>query len=229
MSKNEALLKSLNSRMEDYYDAYKYFKQHNLSQQEDCLKKFKILEMAKNFLTKNEIDKLKELSIPSQIKPDYICGCSLEEREKKFNLIINELNREMKEKEKELVLVVQKLKSLEPEKFKKIEAVAKKDIVTRKEKIEKFKKIISLLNEKKKNVWTPVPLCGKDPNTNLLTLTQIYPPFKNDNVNYSVSNNDKKENIENKNDKESNILKQTNKNDVIHKKEEIKKEEIKKE
>ncbi len=237
MSKNEALLNSLNIRLKDYFDAYEYFKKYNFKQKDDCLKKLKILEMASKFIKENKINELKELTIPGQLTSEYICGCSKEDREKKYNLIINELNREKTEKEKELQLVAQKLKSIDQNKLKKIEAIAKKDIVSRKEKIEKYKKIIELVIEKKNNIWTPVPLCGKDPNTKLLILTQIFPSFKDSSgkniiiLSNEDNNSNKNINIENLNEleKEEEELREKEE-ELKNKKEEIerKKEELKK-
>ena len=236
MSKNEELLNSLNIRLKDYFDAYEYFKKYNFKQKDDCLKKLKILEMASKFIKENKINELKELTIPGQLTSEYICGCSKEDREKKYNLIINELNREKTEKEKELQLVAQKLKSIDQNKLKKIEAIAKKDIVSRKEKIEKYKKIIELVIEKKNNIWTPVPLCGKDPNTKLLILTQIFPSFKDSSgkniiiLSNEDNNSNKNINIENLNEleKEEEELREKEE-ELKNKKEEIerKKEELK--
>ena len=231
MSKNEALLNSLNIRLKDYFDAHEYFKKYNLPQKDDCLKKVKILEMASKYIKENKLKELKELTIPGQLTPDYICGCSIEDREKKYDLIINELNREKSEKEKELILVAQKLKSIDQSKLKKIEALAKKDIASRKEKIEKFKKIIELVIEKKNNVWTPVPLCGKDPNTKLLMLTQIYPSFKDKSgKTIIIFSNDENKNKDNLTELEKEELELKKKEEELkRKKEEIekKKEKIK--
>ena len=88
--------------------------------------------MASKFIKENKINEFKELTIPGPLTLEYICGSSKEDREKKYNLIINELNWE--KTEKELQLVAQKLKSIGQNKLKKIEAIAKKDIVSRKEK-----------------------------------------------------------------------------------------------
>ena len=80
--------KELNNLLNEYYKAKTYFKNNDLkTQEEDANQKIMILrKMQENLVLGIPID-LKNK--PKKITPEYIYGCSFEERKEKFNLIIN--------------------------------------------------------------------------------------------------------------------------------------------
>ena len=86
-------LSLVDERLKDYQKAFNYFHSNNLHRQMGIAEKcIKIIELLKKKLNDGkENGKWKEVnlsSLPEEITPEFIYGCSHEERDSKFNEII---------------------------------------------------------------------------------------------------------------------------------------------
>ena len=158
---DEALLKRVNDRFNEYKCAIDYFKNNGLTkQQEDAiLKGKKLLSAIKKIQSgDNDID---EFGLPMPITPEYIYGYTKEERLEKYKEILTEFIKQKNEIKAEIQKVIAKLQTLSKKDLKKIETIAKKDLDEKKAKIAKYDKLIDLLKEQNKNQWIPAPLYSK--------------------------------------------------------------------
>lgn len=157
---DEALLKRVNVRFNEYKCAIEYFKNNGLTKQQESaiLKAKEIVAAIKQLKNGEEID---EFALPNPITPEYIYGYTKEERLEKYKVILTELIKQKNEVKTDIQKVVAKLQTLDKKSLKKIEAAAKKDLDEKKKKIEKYDKLIELIKEQCKNQWIPAPLFSK--------------------------------------------------------------------
>ena len=87
-------VKSIKERYDEYQEAYNYFSKYNLHRQqgeaEKCLKEINIIR--KQMKEGKDNGKWKEIDfslLPKEITPDFIYGCSYDERDRKFIEVIN--------------------------------------------------------------------------------------------------------------------------------------------
>ena len=143
----ELYLNYINNLKNDYIEVKKYFKENGFPKREnDANQKCLQIENIKKKLisgTKIYLDNL-----PNKISPEYIYGCSTEERKKIFREILSR-NRA----EKNLLEV--KLKFFENKEIKNKNDIDENE--KNKEKYNKLTKIIKELEEQSKNVWVPPP------------------------------------------------------------------------
>ena len=158
---DEALLKRVNVRFNEYKCAIDYFKNNGLTkQQEDAILKGKELLSAIKKIQSGDND-IDEFGLPMPITPEYIYGYTKEERLEKYKEILTEFIKQKNEIKAEIQKVIAKLQTLSKKDLKKIESVAKKDLDEKKAKIAKYDKLIDLLKEQNKNQWIPAPLYSK--------------------------------------------------------------------
>ena len=92
MKQNECLKKNINELLKDYNKVRIYFRENNLvSQETDAKQKIALLEKMKNDMNIGQPVDIKNL--PNKISPEYIYGCSVEQRNDIFNQIINGLKK----------------------------------------------------------------------------------------------------------------------------------------
>ena len=92
MKQNECLKKNINELLKDYNKVRIYFRENNLvSQETDAKQKIALLEKMNNDMNIGQPVDIKNL--PNKISPEYIYGCSVEQRNDIFNQIINGLKK----------------------------------------------------------------------------------------------------------------------------------------
>jgi hypothetical protein len=88
--KDKFLYETLKKRLNEYQLAIEYFDKHNLtSQSNDALGKTRDIKKVLNLLESGKED-INQKEIPESITPDYISGCSKQERFEKFSKLIKE-------------------------------------------------------------------------------------------------------------------------------------------
>ena len=142
----------LDSLYNDYKEVKQYFQKNNLSEREKKAdEKCKQIDNLRKQLNSKINIYLSDL--PEKISPEFIYGCSIEERNKKFKQIISR-NRA----EKNLLEV--KLKNIE--KKENISVNDKDNYEKNKINYNKLLTVIKILEEQSKNIWVPSPLYTKE-------------------------------------------------------------------
>ena len=152
----EKINKYIGGLLEEYKSAEKYFRDNNLKMQEDDANRIcSEIQNIKTRFNQGNADILKNL--PKAITPEYIYGCSTNERNKKFKEVLNKFENDKKQLEDKIRDSILKLKKLEPEKLAKIKATVMPILESDKERLDKLKKVLEAFKERAKNVWTPAP------------------------------------------------------------------------
>jgi len=88
--KDKFLYETLNKRLNEYQLAIEYFDKHSLtSQSNDAFGKIREIKKVLHLLESGEED-IDQKEIPESITPDYISGCTKQERFEKFSKLIKE-------------------------------------------------------------------------------------------------------------------------------------------
>ena len=140
------ILGILKERLNEYIKAVKYFRENELSKDEEAFEKSQKIIEAKNKIESNKLIEVNINSLLDPIKPEFINGCSLSERESKFKELINGLTNQYKEGVKNLL-----------EEAKKISKQELKDLI-HKTKLEKCQNIIRALKKDILNIWIRPPI-----------------------------------------------------------------------
>ena len=157
---NEEKAKYIDLLLQQYLSARNYFKDNELKDQEkDCINKVKPIIMAKKEIQLGNIDSLDLNSLPSPIKPEYIFGYSLEERETKFKDIIAELVKQKEEIVEKKKSYNDKLSQLKKRELEKMKDQAKQVLDSYQTKINKFDEEIDKIKKIFNDKWTPAPEC----------------------------------------------------------------------
>ena len=157
---NEEKAKYIDLLLQQYLSARNYFKEHELKDQEkDAINKCKPIIMAKREIQLGNIDSIDLASLPSPIKPEYIFGYSLEERETKFKDIIAELVKQKEEIVEKKKSYNDKLSQLKKRELDKIKDQVKQVLDSYQAKINKFEEEIDNIKQKFNDKWTPAPEC----------------------------------------------------------------------
>ena len=144
--------------LQQYLSARDYFKENEFKVKEkDCIEKCKQIIMAKKKIQDGKIKEVNLNELPKSIKPEYIYGCSVDERTAKFKEILSELIKQKDEIVQKKNAYTEKLKKLKKNEFAKVKDTAKSVLDSYQSKINKYKEIIEGLNEKFKDKWVPVP------------------------------------------------------------------------
>ena len=139
------ILETLKERLEEYIKAAKYFRENGLSKDKAIEKSQKILD-AKKKIESNKLNEVNINPLLEPIKPEFINGCSLSERESKFKELIKGLTNQYQEGVKNLL-----------EEAKKISKEELKDLIYKTE-LEKYNNIIRSLKKDILNIWIRPPI-----------------------------------------------------------------------
>ena len=147
--------------LEEYRSAKEYFKVNDLKiQEEEANKKYLEILNVKKIFEEGYLIKINLL--PESITPEFIYGCSKEERDSVFKEIILKYTDEKNELEEKIRTTILKIKQLPPEKYAKVKGVMMPKLESVQTKLEKLKKIIEGFDNKYKNKWIPAPKISKD-------------------------------------------------------------------
>ena len=143
---------SLEDLFESYYAAKEYFRLNGLREQElDAINKCRDIKKLK------ANPKLKDIEIPNEVTPEYIYGCSKQEKINKCKEIEKSFIEQKTYIKKNMEEYMENLKKLNPKKFATIKDQAKKKLDNDKLEIQKLDKFIKIINDIAKDKWTPVP------------------------------------------------------------------------
>ena len=144
--------------LQQYLSAKDYFKENEFKEQEkDCIDKCKKIIIAKKKILEGKIKEVNLNELPKSIKPEYIYGCSADERTSKFKEILSELIKQKDEIVQKKNAYTETLKKLKKNQFLKVKDTAKNILDSYQTKINKYKEIIEGINEKFKDKWVPAP------------------------------------------------------------------------
>ena len=144
--------------LQQYLSARDYFKENDFKEQEkDCIEKCKQIIIAKKKLQNGNISEVNLGELPKSIKPEYIYGCSTDERSAKFKEIISELIKQKDEIDQKKKSYMEKLKKLNKKDFAKVKDTAKGVLDSYQSKIDKYNETIESIKEKFKDKWVPAP------------------------------------------------------------------------
>ena len=175
--------KILQKRLEEYQEAYEYFKKNSmLIRQGNAVKAIEQINLVKESLKKiEENENWKEADIsnlPEEITPEFIYGCTYEKRNDEFDKVITYRKKQLKNLENYIKYL---------EKFP-----SKREILEKRKKLkEELENKIQIYEQKSKDRWCPPPMYREsiEKNGNIKLENIIFPaPFKEDKI-YSNNNN----------------------------------------
>jgi hypothetical protein len=144
--------------LQQYLSAKDYFKENDLKeQQKDCIEKCKQIIIAKKKIQNGNIKEINLNELPKSIKPEYIYGCSSDERTSKFKEILSELIKQKDEIDQIKKAYTEKLKKLNKKEFANVKDTAKGVLDSYQSKIKKYNETIESIKEKFKDKWVPAP------------------------------------------------------------------------
>ena len=160
---NNKLLKIVKDKYNEYSKAKEYFIKNNLEDQlnetNNILKK---LEKAQKNIEELYSQRVKENSLPGEITPTFINGCSTNERISKFKEILKEMIIQKNNINKDINEINTKMKNLKAIELELVESEFKKEINSKKEKVTLYEKLINIIKQCLKDKWIPVPLYQKE-------------------------------------------------------------------
>ena len=160
---NNKLLKIVKDKYNEYSKAKEYFIKNNLEDQlnetNNILKK---LEKAQKNIEELYSQRVKENSLPGEITPIFINGCSTNERISKFKEILKEMIIQKNNINKDINEINTKMKNLKAIELELVESEFKKEINSKKEKVTLYEKLINIIKQCLKDKWIPVPLYQKE-------------------------------------------------------------------
>ena len=134
------LTQVVTDRLNEYRAAIDYFKSNELSEQQTkAIKSAKEICLELKKIQDGKWREVNEFKLPNPITPEFIYGCSKEERDKRFIKVINGYKEQKKGVQDDLNIRTEGLKKLSKIQLKKVLATAKKDLDALKEKKEKYR------------------------------------------------------------------------------------------
>lgn len=144
--------------LQQYLSARDYFKANEFKEQEkDCIGKCKQIIIAKKKIQDGNFKEVNLNELPKAIKPEYIYGCTEEERLAKFKEILSEIIKQKDEVEQKKNAYSEKLRTINKKEFAKIKDTAKGVLDSYQNKINKYNETIENIKEKLKDKWVPPP------------------------------------------------------------------------
>ena len=181
--KFKSKMKTVEKRLEEYKKAFEYFGNNVMSRrQQETAKIVEQIELVQERLKKIEKSKRWEevdiSNIPKEITPEFIYGCTYEERDYEFKKVITYKKKKLKDVEKNL-------KNLEKN-------PTKRNILEKRKKLkEDLEKNIQIYEQHSKDIWCPPPIYkekkGKDGSIRL-EIPKIPIPFKIDKMSNNNNN-----------------------------------------
>ena len=160
---NNTLLKIVKDKYNEYSKAIEYFKKNNLEEQlNKANHKLKQLEKAKKNIEELYSQRVKEDSLPGEITPEFINGCSTNERISKFKEILKEMIIQKNNLNKDVNEINTKIKNLKASELQLVESELKNDLNSKKEKVTLYEKLINIIKQCSKDKWVPVPIYQKE-------------------------------------------------------------------
>ena len=160
---NNTLLKIVKDKYNEYSKAIEYFKKNNLEEQlNKANHKLKQLEKAKKNIEELYSQRVKEDSLPGEITPEFINGCSTNERISKFKEILKEMIIQKNNLNKDVNEINTKIKNLKASELQLVESDLKNDLNSKKEKVTLYEKLINIIKQCSKDKWVPVPIYQKE-------------------------------------------------------------------
>ena len=177
-------VKILKGRLEEYQKAFKYFKDNDMfRRQEDAEKIVKQINLIKEPLKKiKESKNWKEADIsnlPKEITPEFIYGCTYQQRDNEFNKLIAYKKERLKNLDKKII----KLEKYPTMRTKLEETKQKKNLIEQQ---------IQIYQQKFKNRWCPPPMYTETIGQNgkiKLDNISVPRPFKIDEISNNNNNN----------------------------------------
>jgi hypothetical protein len=165
--------------LQQYLSARDYFKENNFKDQEkDCIEKCKLIIIAKKKIQDGKINEVNLNELPKSIKPEYIYGCTSEERTAKFKEILSELIKQKGEIESKKKEYEEKLRKLNKKDFAKVKDQAKGVLDSYQTKINKYLETIESIKENFKDKWTPAPeFCKNEEEVNVEKINNDIPEY----------------------------------------------------
>ena len=159
---NNTLLKIVKDKYNEYSKAIEYFKKNNLEEQlNKANHKLKQLEKAKKNIEELYSQRVKEDSLPGEITPEFINGCSTNERISKFKELLKEMIIQKNNINKRINEINTKIKTLKASELELVESKLKNEINSKKEKVTIYEKLINIIKQCSKDKWVPVPMYQK--------------------------------------------------------------------
>ena len=153
------LKKTIEDRLKEYQSALDYFKENELNTQlKKCEEDIKTLNESLEKIKSGKKDEINEKNLPKEITPEYINGCSNEDRIKKYFEIIIKIIAEKQKLQTELDNEIKALKKLNKNEILSMKEEIQNDFEKIKNKKIKYDEIINILKEDFQNKWIPAPL-----------------------------------------------------------------------
>ena len=153
------LTKVVTDRLNEYRAALDYFKTNELTEQKDkaikCAKEI-CIELKK--IQDGKWKEVNEFKLPDPIIPEFIYGCSKEERDNNFTKCINgykELKNSVAADMNSILEAIQRLPKVQQ---KKAQTVSKPRLDALKAQKEKYDKNVKILEQFKQDKWVPAPI-----------------------------------------------------------------------
>lgn len=176
-SDKKDLKKIIEDRIKDYELAIEYFKSNDLeSQLKKAEEDKQLLIDSLNKVNSGKSSEVNEKTIPKEITPEYINGCSNDERIKKYFEIITKIINEKQKLQTELENEIKELKKLNKNQILSMKEEIQNDFEKIKNKKIKYDEIISILKEDFQNKWIPAPLHSEtNENTEVTKINEDVP------------------------------------------------------
>ena len=159
---NDQLLKIVKDKYKEYSKAIEYFKKNNLEEQlNNANNKLKQIEKAQKNIEELYSQRVKIDSLPEEIQPNFINGCSTNERISKFKELLKEMIIQKNNINKRINEINIKIKTLKASELELVESKLKNEINSKKEKVTIYEKLINIIKQCSKDKWVPVPMYQK--------------------------------------------------------------------
>ena len=153
------LTEEVTLRLNEYRAAIDYFKANELTEQQaNAIKSTKDICVELKKIQDGKWREVNEFKLPDPVTPSYIYGCSNEERDKNFDLIISEYDKQRKKVQDEIDQKNNEFKNSKKPEQKKKEPLFKKELDELNKKKTKYEKVVQLLKANKQNKWVPAPI-----------------------------------------------------------------------
>ena len=161
--KEEEEIKRLNQvvvdRLNEYRAAIDYFKNNELPEQQTmAIKSAKEICIELKKIQDGKWKEVNEFKLPDPVTPEYIYGCSKEERNNKFSVLIKDYVKQKKDIQKEGEDLIAMINRLNGKNRERAQEQIKPKLNELKTKMQTLDKLKNILMQKFQNVWVPAPI-----------------------------------------------------------------------